>query len=111
MGGLVALCLVATLLAGPALDAMVCRDDGDSHAVPAASSQAETLSAMDPSSRDNTSEPTVCAHGHCHHGVGFETPVTEIEAIDLPLSERHLLLASAQRASLSLSGLDRPPRA
>ncbi len=105
-------CLIATLLAGPALDAVVCRDDDVSHAVQTTSAATVAVSSSSHDGGDLAAAGlTICVHGHCHHGVAFGPSATEIAVVEAPGLARHIQLASIQHDSLSPSGLERPPRA
>ena len=109
VGGLVAVCLMFIVLAVPTLDAVVCQ--GDAHRLPTASAEGQATVSFE-LKRDSTehSLPSSCPHGHCHHVAGFPSAVAEGAASRIQPAVPHALPTQAQRASLSPSGLERPPR-
>jgi len=111
LGGLMAICLTAMLLAGPSLEAFICKDDGS---VPAASATAEgevVLIAEHETSDRSDCGPAICQHGHCHHGVQFALTGAEGATALGSRAEIHLPPSQARHDSRSPSGLERPPRA
>ena len=103
-----AVCLLTTLLAGPTLDALICKDDASAPA-------AATLGDVAVAHADDGLTPDLgsggCPHGHCHHGVAFALASAETAIAPTP---REALLAPpllTQLASRSPKGIERPPRA
>ena len=110
LGGLVTVCLLATLLAGPTFDAFLCKEDGGSVAVTAASLDA-VLSVSDHQDDNHSGgSSAACPHGHCHHGVGFGAAAFAAGAEVTTSGEAHLAPPPSRHASLAPSGLERPPR-
>lgn len=110
-GALVALTL-AMVVAGPALDALVCGDEGAT-SVAAAAGPADLLSEIDdggPGHADGAPHQA-CVHGHCHHG--FQSaPIALADALMIEGGdERHALPTPARLATRNPAGLERPPRA
>lgn len=112
LGGLMVVCLLATLIGGPTLDAIVCKGEGEASV---ASAQVEMGHAIATSDRDvgepGHAGPTICAHGHCHHGLTLGLVLAEATIAPLPRAEPHGMTAPPPHASRAPSGLERPPRA
>lgn len=108
LGGLVTVCLLAALLAGPTFDAFLCKED----AVATAGSPHEAvLSASDHQDDGHSGGDTAaCPHGHCHHGVSFGVANIESSATLTAAGEVHRPPPPSRHASLAPSGLERPPR-
>jgi hypothetical protein len=110
-GALVALTL-AMFVVGPSLDAVICHDEL-SAAASTAVVTGEQVAAYDDSGTQHpgSSPHQPCVHGHCHHNLQSvpaslaEAPVSEGGA------ERHAWPTLVRLATLSPSGLERPPRA
>lgn len=110
LGGLMAVCLLTTLLAAPILDAVLCKED--SGTAVAASQQDHVLSSSDhPDDGHTGGSSAACPHGHCHHGVGFGVLAVETATELSPLDQHYLAPPSTRHASRAPAGLERPPRA
>ncbi|MBT9473166.1 MAG: hypothetical protein V4514_01555 [Pseudomonadota bacterium] len=110
LGGLMAVCLLTTLLAAPILDAVLC--EADSEAVVATSQQDHVLPSSDhPDDGHTGGSSTACPHGHCHHGVGFGVLAVETTTELSPLDQHYLAPPFTRHASRAPAGLERPPRA
>ena len=109
LGGLLAVCLLATLLVGPTLDALVCKDDGQASASAAAGALVIADEHADGAGSDL--DQGACPHGHCHHGLAFALASTETQATPSPGQARLSPLQVTQLASRSPQGIERPPRA
>lgn len=108
LGGLVAVCLMLTVLAVPTLDAVVCQGDGDR---PTASAEGQTVVGVDlEHASTGHGLPSSCPHGHCHHGAGFPLAAAESAVSRIQPAIPHAPRVLAQRASLSPASLERPPR-
>lgn len=109
LGGLVTVCLLATLLAGPTFDAFLCKEDV---VVAAGSPHEAVLSASDHQGDGHSGDAAMaCPHGHCHHGVSFGVAAIETGAALTAPGEAHRVPPPLRHASLAPSGLERPPRA
>lgn len=108
LGGLVTVCLLASLLAGPTFDAFLCKEDA---AAVAGSPLGAVLSANDHQDDGHSGDAAMaCPHGHCHHGVSFGAVAIASGADLTSPGEIHLTPTSSRHASLAPSGLERPPR-
>lgn len=115
-GGLLVALVLAVLVMGPSLDALLCRDDAAAHAVAGATGQ-DLLAAQDaPADADDDGDDDAgpCVHGHCHHGASVGAP----PAIAIAIADRasgtgtlHPLVEVSLPPGQSPFGLDRPPRA
>jgi hypothetical protein len=113
-GGLVVACLLATLIIGPTLDAMVCGGESEAAVGSIPHGAAQTLVSAHHDQLDldvGDGEAGNCAHGHCHHGVALGFIVADAAALHTPTVQSHALAPSSVRASRAPSGLERPPRA
>ncbi len=110
LGGLVTVCLLATLLAGPTFDAFLCKEDSGAVAVTGAPHDM-VLSVRDHQDDNHSGgAAAVCPHGHCHHGVGFGAAAFAAGMHLTTSGEAHLTPPPSRHASLAPSGLERPPR-
>lgn len=110
LGGLVTVCLLATLLAGPTFDAFLCKGDRGTATV-AGSPSGAVLSVSDHQDESHSGGASAtCPHGHCHHGVGFGAAAFAAGTELTTSGETHLALPPSRHASLAPSGLERPPR-
>ena len=107
LGGLVTVCLLATLLAGPTFDAFLCKEDGGAVAAPM---DTAIFAADHQDDNHGGGAPASCPHGHCHHGVGFGAAAFAVGAELTTSGEAHLAPPPSRHASLAPSGLERPPR-
>lgn len=108
LGGLVTVCLLATLLAGPTFDAFLCKEDSG---VVAGAALGAVLSVSDHQDDNHSGGVSAaCPHGHCHHGVGFGAAAFAAGAELTTSGESHLAPPPSRHASLAPSGLERPPR-
>jgi hypothetical protein len=111
LGGPVIACLLAALVASPALDAFVCKGELDTAAVSTVFSDGQTdASAL----HDQTApghDADACVHGHCHHGLTLALAAAEAMAAPAALSPLHSMAVGSAPTSLNPSGLERPPRA
>jgi hypothetical protein len=113
-GGLVVACLLAALVIGPTLDAVVCGGEGETAAasMPHGAAQSIVVAHHDqPDPNVDHDEGGICAHGHCHHGLTLGFVIADASVLPGPTSESHALGTTATHASRSPSGLERPPRA
>ena len=108
LGGLVTVCLLATLLAGPTFDAFLCKED----AVAVGASSHEAVLSQGDHQDDGHSGggAAACPHGHCHHGASFGVTMIESGAALTAAAEAHRVSPPSRHASLAPSGLERPPR-
>lgn len=107
LGGLVTVCLLATLLAGPTFDAFLCKED----AVVASTHDAVLSQGDHQDDGLAGGAAAACPHGHCHHGTSFGVAMFESGAALTAPAEAHRVPPPSRHASLAPSGLDRPPRA
>jgi hypothetical protein len=111
LGGPMIACLLAALIAGPVLDAVVCKGEFGAAPVSAVFSDGQT----DASAPHDQTEPghgaDACVHGHCHHGLTLALAAAEAMAAPAALSQLHAMAVGSPPASLNPSGLERPPRA
>ena len=111
MSGLLVACLVATLLAAPTLDAIVCTGEGGAM-VSAGLSDGPAVAPGDHAdiAADHDALAS-CVHGHCHHGLAFGLVLAEGLPALAPLSQSHPPALTSAPASRTPPGPERPPRA
>ena len=110
--GRVAVALALALFAlAPAVDAVSC--SGEEEAAAASTLHSQTVaaaSAVDHQDHGDASD-VACAHGHCHHNLGFGSPPVPEAAVPVKLARLDTPPETAQPPSFDPSGLERPPRA
>lgn len=109
LGGLLAACVLALLVATPTLGWTTCLCEDD-FSVSAASASVADLQAQ----TDQDGAPckaACCQGGHCHPaGSAIDVSVATLAALAPRIAE-HASLSSPVLSSRTLSALDRPPRA
>ncbi len=112
LGGLMAVCLLATLIGGPTLDAIVCKGEGEVSVASAQFELGQSLATPDGDRSDPGHDGIeVCAHGHCHHGLALGLVLAETAIEPAPVTDLHDLTPASPHASRAPAGLERPPRA
>jgi hypothetical protein len=112
VGGLLVAGLLAVLVLSPAVDALICKDDGtvavqapNGHVTLAVADDADEVSGH-PLGAAGT-----CPHGHCHHGTSY-TVADPVDVATAPATRVGRTLVSTRLPPSSAPpGLDRPPRA
>lgn len=102
--------MVVAIVLGPSLDSIVCRQEAEIVAQPAAISVNETAT-QDGSASYPIKNEALCAHGHCHHATPYVAPQLQVAALQATPRTRH----TPPRGRVVLSDpkfeLNRPPRA
>lgn len=112
LGGLMVACLMALVLGGPILDALVCKGEDQPVAAVNHPDVAQTVAALDQDDGQAGHEgPEICAHGHCHHGVTVGLLVDDADLHSWPRVALHAQPAAPSHTSQAPTGLERPPRA
>jgi len=105
LGGLLAACVLALLVAAPMTSAAACLCADDAVAMTAS----QTVQA-DHGQDSAPCKAACCLGGHCHHaGPALEAPVSTV-SVPSPKAARHAIAPSQALTSLGGSALDRPPR-
>lgn len=109
LGAALSALVLAVLVLGPSLDAIICHDD---LSMSAAAAEALTERAAPHQDRsDHGGDGLACVHGHCHHGSAY-APVAfaAVEGREA-LRAEHKLFRVRVEISDPKFGLKRPPRA
>lgn len=107
LGGLMVVAFAMAFVAGSAVDAVACQDEGSPVGV--AGDLHYVLVADDSEPDPIHSAVETCAHGHCHHlGLGF---AQSQDASAPRSSEPHGWALARLHPDFDPSSLERPPRA
>lgn len=110
LGGLLAACVLALLVAAPMTGAAACLCNEDAVGQTTSVGGGQAIHANQPEDSGPCQEPC-CLGGHCHHaGPALDVPVVVL-ASPAPRAAELTIAPARALASRAPSALDRPPRA